>query len=210
MAEAMQAPARREHYHHGDLRAALVEAVRGLVESHGPDRFSLADACRAAGVSTAAPYRHFADKEAMLRAVALEGMERHRARMLAALAPHIPGSDAAMVAMGLAYIDFARAEPGVFRLMFGLTRGHGDHSELQAAGLRCYGVLLDQVAARMGLAAEDPQVSARAFPCWTFVHGLAFLMIDDKIALLRLDVPLPATLAEVCRRMLAEFPDPGA
>ncbi|MEM6374564.1 MAG: helix-turn-helix domain-containing protein, partial [Pseudomonadota bacterium] len=67
--------AKRTNYHHGDLRADLVEATRRLVEEKGPDRFSVSDACRAAGVSTAAPYRHFEDRDEMLLAVCAEGME---------------------------------------------------------------------------------------------------------------------------------------
>ena len=75
----------RSSYHHGDLRAQLIAAVRDLVEAHGPDGFSVAEAARRAGVSSAAPYKHFKDRPELLRAVAGEGMDRLRAAMEAAL-----------------------------------------------------------------------------------------------------------------------------
>lgn len=202
---------KRAQYHHGDLRAGLVEAVRGLVETHGPDRFSVADACRAAGVSTAAPYRHFADKDAMLVAVAMEGMARQRAQLAQAMAAHPSGSNAALNAMGLAYVEFALAEPGVFRLMFGLTRTHGDHPDMIACGMETYGLLLVQIGARLRIPdVQDPQVLARAFPFWTFVHGLSFLLIDEKITALCLTISVPDLVADFTARMLADCPDPAA
>jgi len=76
---------RKTRYHHGDLRAQLIEATRQIVEEAGPDHFSVSQACRVAGVSTAAPYRHFRDREEMLSAVTLDGMARHYTQMVAAL-----------------------------------------------------------------------------------------------------------------------------
>ena len=85
-------PSRRTSYHHGDLRAQLIAAVRDLVETHGPDGFSVAEAARRAGVSSAAPYKHFRDRPELLRAVAAEGMDRLRDAMEAGLARHPTGS----------------------------------------------------------------------------------------------------------------------
>ena len=192
----------RKTYHHGDLRAGLVEATRRLVEENGPDRFSVADACRAAGVSTAAPYKHFADREEMLLAVAREGMERFHDVMQAAIAAHEPGSLEALTRLGLAYIGFAQAEPGVFRLTFGLTRTHRDQEEMVAQGMRNYGVLLTQVAAHQGKAEVDDAVLRQAFPLWTFVHGLAFLLIDEKVTALKLTVDLEELIRDSTRKLL--------
>lgn len=199
----MRLMAQKDSYHHGDLRAGLVEAARALVEHKGPDRMTMADACRAAGVSTAAPYRHFADKDALLIAVALEGLGRQHAAMVTALQGHAPGSDAAVAAMGLAYVRFAVAEPGVFRLMFGLTRSHRDHPALIGAGEATFGVLLAQLAQRLGQPADSPDVAARGFALWTFVHGLSFLLIDDKVEAMGLQVDIPALLADAARRFLS-------
>ena len=200
----MAVMAKKDGYHHGDLRAGLVEAARALVEANGPERLSLSDACRAAGVSTAAPYRHFPDKDALLFAVAQEGMERQADAMREAAAAHPLGSDAAIAAIGRAYVAFALREPGVFKLMFSLTRGHADEAALVAKGEATFGIVLVQIAARTGKAPTDPEVVITGFKLWTFVHGLSFLLIDDKLGKLDLDrlVDVDALLADAARRFL--------
>ncbi|MEY4982631.1 MAG: hypothetical protein RIR62_897 [Pseudomonadota bacterium] len=170
----------RSSYHHGDLRAQLIRAVRDLVETHGPDGFSVAEAARRAGVSSAAPYKHFRDRPELLRAVASEGMDRLRDAMQAAADRHPAGSFESIAAIGQAYADFARTGPGVFRLVFGLTEGHEDDPELEEKGLRCFSVVLQAVAAVLGKPAEDAGVRTRAYALWTCVHGHCFLTIDRK------------------------------
>jgi AcrR family transcriptional regulator len=158
----------RSSYHHGDLRAQLIAAVRDLVETHGPDGFSVAEAARRAGVSSAAPYKHFKDRPELLRAVASEGMDRLRDAMEAAVARHP------------AYVDFARSGPGVFRLVFGLTEGHEEDPLLEEKGAACFAVVLRAVAAVLGPSPDDPTVQSRAYALWTCVHGHSFLTIDRK------------------------------
>ncbi len=167
-------------YHHGDLRAQLIAAVRELVETHGPDGFSVAEAARRAGVSSAAPYKHFKDRHEILRGVVSEAMDRLRATMEAGAASHPHGSLEAVAAVGQAYVDFARAEPGVFRLVFGLTEGHENAPDLLAKGEGCFGVVVQAVAARLDLSPGDPDVQRRAYMLWSFVHGHSFLTIDMK------------------------------
>lgn len=191
-------------YHHGDLRAGLIEAVRQLVEENGPDRFSVSDACRIAGVSTAAPYRHFTDKEEMLLAVALEGIRRQRAAMEAAIDGQPAGEIETIARLGEAYVAFARREPAVFRLIFGLTRTHGNHPEMMAEGMKTYGVLLNQIAHRLGEDGVTPIVMVRSLPLWTFVHGLSFLLIDDKLTALKLHVEVPFLIRDTLRRLLTD------
>lgn len=173
-------PATRTSYHHGDLRAQLIAAVRDLVETHGPDGFSVAEAARRAGVSSAAPYKHFKDRPELLRAVTSEGMERLRAAQEAALAAHPPGSIESVAAIGQAYVDFARSGPGVFRLIFGLTEGHEEEPRLLEKGWECFAVVLRTVAAVLDLPPEDDTVRQRAYALWTCVHGHSFLTIDRK------------------------------
>ncbi len=167
-------------YHHGDLRAQLIAAVRDLVETHGPDGFSVAEAARRAGVSSAAPYKHFKDRPEILRGVVSEAMDRLRLAMEAAAAAHPTGSLEAVAAIGLAYVDFARAEPGVFRLVFSLTEGHEHAPDLQTKGESCFGVVVQAAAACLDLLPDDPQVQRRAYMLWSFVHGHSFLHIDMK------------------------------
>ena len=167
-------------YHHGDLRAQLIAAVRELVETHGPDGFSVAEAARRAGVSSAAPYKHFKDRPEILRGVVSEAMDRLRAAMEAAAAAHPLGSLEAVAAVGQAYVDFAKAEPGVFRLVFGLTEGHENAPDLMAKGEGCFGVVVLAAAACLGLPPGDPDVQRRAYMLWSFVHGHSFLTIDMK------------------------------
>jgi len=200
----MTGMAKKDGYHHGDLRAGLVEAARALVEVNGPEKLSLSDACRAAGVSTAAPYRHFPDKDALLFAVAQEGMERQAAMMHEAAARGALGSEATIAAIGRAYVDFALREPGVFKLMFGLTRGHAEEAALVATGEATFGIVLAQIAARSGRAPTDPEVILTGFKLWTFVHGLSFLFIDDKLGKMNLEamIDLDLVLADIARRLL--------
>jgi AcrR family transcriptional regulator len=192
-----------DSYHHGDLRAVLVEAVRRLVEEKGPDRFSVSDACRMAGVSTAAPYRHFSDKEEMLLAVAQDGIRRQRAGMEASVLGQPPGADETIARLGDAYVAFALREPAVFRLIFGLTRTHSDHAGMIGEGMQTFGVLLNQMAHRTGHLQDAPEVMAASLPLWTFVHGLSFLLIDDKLAAMKLDVDVPSLIRTSLRKLLA-------
>lgn len=170
----------RSSYHHGDLRAQLIAAVRELVETHGPDGFSVAEAARRAGVSSAAPYKHFKDRPELLRAVASEGMDRLRDAMQRAASRHPAGSIDSIAAIGQAYVDFARSGPGVFRLVFGLTEGHEEEPHLQEKGWDCFSVVLRSVAAVLGTEPQDPVVLQRAYALWTCVHGHSFLIIDRK------------------------------
>ena len=167
-------------YHHGDLRAQLIAAVRDLVETHGPDGFSVSEAARRAGVSSAAPYKHFKDRHEILRGVVGEAMDRLRDAMETAGAAHPTGSIEAVAAIGQAYVNFARAEPGVFRLVFSLTEGHENAPDLMVKGESCFGVVVRAVAERLGRAPDDAEVQRRAYILWSFVHGHSFLTIDMK------------------------------
>lgn len=190
-------------YHHGDLRAQLIAAARELVETHGPDGFSVAEAARRAGVSSAAPYKHFKDRPEILRGVVSEAMDRLRAVMEAGAAAHPLGSLEAVAAVGLAYVSFARAEPGVFRLVFGLTEGHENAPDLLAKGEGCFGVVVQAVAACLGLPPHAPDVQRRAYMLWSFVHGHSFLTIDMKHQVASAEIDDWDYLLTVSRAILA-------
>lgn len=192
----------RTPYHHGDLRAQLVETVRQLVEQKGAESFSISKAARIAGVSSAAPYKHFHDKMEIVRAVALEGMRRLGAAMNEAARSAPSGRFAKVDAMGKAYVTFARNGPGVFRLMFGLTETHASDPEIMCTGKETFGILVREVAAIMPQSTSEDEVVRRSYLLWTFVHGHAFLQIDGKVEVERLAGSEDALLAELSQRVL--------
>jgi AcrR family transcriptional regulator len=193
---------KRDSYHHGDLRAQLIEATRVLVEEKGPDQFSVSEACRRAGVSTAAPYKHFKDKDEMLRAVALAGMHRQREQMLAELARYDPGSLDRIVAMGRVYVRFATSEPGVFRLMFGLSEKHCEDGQLVETGDETFSLVQREVARCRGSDVVDSRDVHLAFLLWSFVHGLSFLTIDGKLAEKKMPLDLETVLEDIALRVV--------
>lgn len=194
----------RARYHHGDLRAQLIEATRQLVEAKGPEHFSVSEASRLAGVSTAAPYKHFKDKDDLLRAVAHGGMIRQYDQMVSALAPLKEQSLERIVALGRVYVTFAQAEPAVFRLMFGLSEDHGDDDALIGQGVQTFGLVQSEVAAYRGSDSVEMPDERRAFQLWSFVHGLSFLMIDGKLSKLEMPFDLEAMLYDIGRRVMSD------
>lgn len=175
-ADAASAPS----YHHGNLRAALVEAGLAALESSGNNDLSLRELARQVGVSSNAAYRHFAGKEALLVALATEGFRRFAAALgAAAMKEAWPGE--AFRAAGLAYVRFARANPGLFRLMFGrFASGHRD-ADLDTASLQAFAGLQNLVASTSGLPPDDPRSLQRAMLAWSVVHGLSHLAMDGQL-----------------------------
>ncbi|MEO1612478.1 MAG: TetR/AcrR family transcriptional regulator, partial [Pseudomonadota bacterium] len=153
---------------------------RALIEEFGPNGFSVAETARRANVSSAAPYKHFSDKNELLNAVVSDAMDRLRGEMLLRRDAHPPGSLEGITALGLAYVNFAKAEPSVFRLMFGVTEGHEDDQALRAKGEATFGIVIETAAECIGVEADDPRAIRTAYLLWTVVHGHSFLSIDDK------------------------------
>ena len=199
--------AKKSGYHHGDLRAQLLEATRRLIEQKGPDHFSVAEACREAGVSTAAPYKHFRDKDDMVRAVVFEGMVRHRQYMLDAIAPFPVGSPDRITALGEVYTRFARSEPGVFRITFALSERHDQDTELVECGHSLFAVVIQTVAECLGRTEPIEEDVQRAFMLWSFVHGLSFLIIDGKVSKVEAEIDIDQMIPDITRRIMPEcFP----
>ncbi len=162
-------------YHHGNLREALLFAAIGLIADKGLQGFTFADAARAAGVSPAAPYRHFADRDALLSEVAQYGFERFADRLEAAWNRGQPSPFAALEAVGQAYLAFARQERPLFAAMF--QTGLPDQPALRASADRAFGAL--QTACQ-GLAetlppAKRPPVRMMSYHIWALSHGIVEL-----------------------------------
>ncbi|MFF1831777.1 TetR/AcrR family transcriptional regulator [Paenarthrobacter sp. NPDC058040] len=161
-------------YHHGDLRAALVAAAVESLEAG--EAFSLRAVARRAGVSPTAPYRHFADREALDNAVAVEGFRDLLSDLEASLAelPEAATPQEVIAALGVAYVAFALRRPAVFRLMFGNECDEEDSERVQAAG-QLHG-MLNQTFERL-----FPGNVSLSVALWSMAHGLAFLHLDGKL-----------------------------
>ena len=113
------AVARRDSYHHGDLKRALTSAALSLVAEKGPKGFTLTEAARRAGVSAAAPYRHFADKAELLATVAEQGFRELHADLTAAAADVAAEPKARVIELGRGYVRWAVTHPDHYHVMFG-------------------------------------------------------------------------------------------
>jgi len=165
--------ATRATYHHGNLGPALIAAARELLDADGPGAVSLREAARRVGVSATATYRHFIDKDHLLAAAAAEGYREFAQKLRSADYDALSG-------MGSAYIDFALAHPGLFRLMFGpLLRDRDRYPELGAAADDAFAALLEGAQRIAGPREEDAE--SVAYATWSFAHGLARLVLDDVI-----------------------------
>ena len=196
--------AARTQYHHGDLRAHLIETVRILVEEKGADGFSICEAARRAGVSSAAPYKHFCDRGEIVRAVALGGIDRMQSQMDAAAKGAKGGPLAPIMALGLCYASFARTEPGVFRLMFGLTKGHEEDLDLKTHGDACFDVVKREVRAVLTEGTPEAEIERRSYMLHMFVHGHAFLEIDGKHNMEMSSVQEATLMADIARRVMQD------
>ncbi len=177
-------PGGRRGYHHGNLREALISAALDLIAQKGPAGFTFAEAARAAGVSPAAPYRHFRDRDALMADVARRGFERFEQSLTAAWDGGRPSPLAALERMGRAYLAFAHAEPAYFSAMFESGISIGDHRELQEAGDRAFAVLRGACEAVVAAipAAKRPPAMMMALHIWSLSHGIASLFARGDAA----------------------------
>jgi len=185
----------RRGYHHGNLREALVEAALDLIAEKGPAGFTFAEAARHAGVSPAAPYRHFRDRDALMADVAKRGFERFEQQLAAAWDEGRPNPRTAFDRLGKAYLAFARSEPVYFSAMFEAGLSMTEHRELQQAGDSAFGVLrgaCEALVAGMPPATRPPPLMM-ALHVWSLSHGIASLFARGDAA----RRPLPMTPEEL-------------
>ncbi|MGO9385528.1 MAG: TetR/AcrR family transcriptional regulator [Mycobacterium sp.] len=197
--------ARRGSYHHGDLKRALTSAALSLVAEKGPKGFTLTEAARRAGVSAAAPYRHFADKAELLATVAEQGFRDLHAE-LAAAADATPEPKDRVVELGRVYVRWAIAHPDHYQVMFGAENVKADHPSLEAAAEQAFGDLLDAITRcrEAGIAGivegQDPREMAA--PLWSLVHGVASLAIGGELRAVGIRQDPEAMISAVVARVL--------
>lgn len=171
----------RRGYHHGNLREALIEATRDLIVEKGVAGFTFAEVARRAGVSPAAPYRHFQNREEMIAETAKRGFELFADRLEAAWNGGRPSALSAFEAVSSAYLTFARAEPAAFAAMFDPRVAPVDDPGLRAAGHRAFDVLR-RACARLAEALPEerrPPAAMMAYHIWALSHGVAALFAQD-------------------------------
>ena len=164
-------------YHHGNLKEALVRAALELIAQKGPAGFTFAEAARWAGVSPAAPYRHFRDRDELLASVALRGFEQFAAALSRAWDDGRPDPFKAFERVGKAYLEFARTEPALYSAMFEAGIPLDTNADLRDAGERAFAVLraaTERLVATMP-APNRPPVLMMALHIWALSHGIASL-----------------------------------
>jgi AcrR family transcriptional regulator len=170
-------PGGRRGYHHGNLREALVRAALDLIAEKGAAGFTFADAARSAGVSAAAPYRHFRDRDALMADVAKRGFELLAKRLESAWNKGAPNPFSAFESIGRAYLAFAREEPAYYAAMFEAGISIDVDPELRQASDDAFAVLRRASEALCALLPREqrPPALMMSLHVWSLSHGIASL-----------------------------------
>ena len=164
-------------YHHGNLREALIQAALELIAQKGPAGFTFAEAARHAGVSQAAPYRHFRDRDELMASVALRGFEQFEAALARGWDDGRPEPIAALVRLGKIYLEFARAHPAYYAAMFEAGIPVAATPPLREASDRAFAALrgaAEKLCAAMPTSGRPPTLMV-ALHFWAIAHGVAAL-----------------------------------
>jgi len=178
-------------YHHGNLKEALVRAALELIAEKGPAGFTFADAARWAGVSPAAPYRHYRDRDALMADVAQRGFEVFTTALDKAWNEGKPDALAGFDRLGKAYLDFAKREPAYYSAMFEAGVALDSDPHLREASERAFGVLrgaAERLVALMPAKGRPPAMMV-ALHIWSMTHGIASLFGRGDAA--RRALPMP-------------------
>ena len=178
-------------YHHGNLKEALVRAALELIAEKGPAGFTFADAARFAGVSPAAPYRHYRDRDALLADVARRGFDEFASALSKAWDDGRPDVLVAFDRVGKAYLDFAKREPAYYSAMFEAGVPVDADPQLREAGDRAFGVLREAAEKLVALMPANgrPPALMVALHIWSMAHGIASLFGRGDAA--RRTLPMP-------------------
>jgi len=165
-------------YHHGNLKEALVQAALDLIAQKGPGGFTFAEAARSAGVSPAAPYRHFRDRDELIASIAQQGFEQFEAQLMAAWNDGQPDTPTAFQRVGKAYLAFARENPAYYSAMFESGVPLESNPGLLLAGERAFAVIRaasERLAAMAPPGVPRPPALMMALHIWSMSHGIASL-----------------------------------
>lgn len=185
-------------YHHGNLKEALIEAALDLIAKKGPAGFTFAEAARNAGVSPAAPYRHFRDRDELMASVAERGFAQFESELLAAWDDGRPNVPTAFERLGRAYLGFARRDPASYAAMFESGVSQDSNPNLRAASDRAFEVIRlasERLIAMMPPQATKPPARMVALHIWSLSHGVASLFARSDAGRQKLPMP-PEELLE--------------
>jgi AcrR family transcriptional regulator len=195
---------KKRAYHHGALRAVMVEAALKLIAKHGPRGFSLSEAARLAGVSVGAPYRHFADKEALFSEIATQGFVELFERIEAAAQTSPDDPRKRLVAIGMAYVRFAVERPSHFQVMFDSAIHRRKDPAVDVPADRSFQMLAETVhdaAVKKDVRSEEILTAA----IWALMHGHAMFAMDEAFTNMEFKTHLD-TLVHDSFELLVETP----
>jgi AcrR family transcriptional regulator len=178
---------RARSYHHGNLKASLIEAGLAALAHTEADELSLRQLAKDVGVSANAAYRHFEDKDALLSAMATEGFRRFTLAQRGAVAG-LPDAEERLKASGRAYVAFAQAHPALYRLMFQRLSCAAPHPELAMTAIDGMGVLLEAASSLLQAPPDDERVRVAAAALWSLAHGLSALAQGGQLGVFGLPV----------------------
>jgi AcrR family transcriptional regulator len=169
-------------YHHGDLKRVVIETAQDMLREDKGWQFTLREVARRAGVSHAAPYKHFPDKGALLAELATLGFNELRDEIADALHRPLGSARAELMAAAKAYIDFGTANPSLYRLMFSADVDKKTFPKLDAAGTAAFAELLGILErGQKDGAFKNQPVRGQAAATWSLVHGFTLLAIDGQL-----------------------------
>lgn len=188
-------------YHHGNLREALLHAALDVIRTTGVDSLSLRALARSLGVSQTAPYRHFADKSALLAELATQAFYE----LTAATSAVIQSKNSPVTNLqncGMAYLRYATDNPEKYKLMFGpAIQPRDNFPQLTSAAHQAFTVLVDLIedGIQQGVFKQHP-AALMALSCWSGIHGFSMLTIDKLIT--RIELPVPLTELELLQNQM--------
>lgn len=183
-------------YHHGDLRRTIIETAMAMLHEDKGWQFTLREVARRAGVSHAAPYKHFPDKAALLAEMALLGFDRLHKALSAAKPKRSNSLRDEFFAVGRAYVKFGTSNPGLYRLMFSAEAGKTAEVHLSERALAVFGVVTEMLErGQVEGVLRKRDVRGRAAACWAQMHGITMLTMEGLFQLEKVGPnPLDAAL----------------